>query len=144
VLGVSAPVFRALAFGHPDLARTRPPGLGTGVRGALATVEGDESVRQAILLLLTTVPGERLMWPEYGCDLYRLAFASNDATTAGLAIHYVRQAVERFEPRVEVSRVDAAPDPDDPGRLGVWLEYRVRTTQRADAVTLSVDLRGAP
>ncbi|HEY4025271.1 MAG TPA: GPW/gp25 family protein [Candidatus Dormibacteraeota bacterium] len=142
---MSAPISRALAFGHPDLARAgQPPGLGVTAQGGLASVEGEESVRQAILLLLTTTPGERVMRPEYGCDLHRLAFAPNDATTAGLAIHFVRRAIERFEPRVEVSRVDAGADPDDPARLDIWLEYRVRSTQRTDAITLSVDLGGVP
>ena len=41
------------------------------------------------------------MRPGYGCHLFRLAFAPNDDTTAGLAIHYVRQALERWEPRIE-------------------------------------------
>ena len=66
--------------------RRRPP-------AALATVEGDDAVRQAILLLLTTRPGERVMRRTYGSLLHRLVFAPNDDTTAGLAIHYVRQAL---------------------------------------------------
>ena len=67
----------------------------------------EASVRQAILLLLSTRPGERVMRPTYGCDLHRLVFSPNDDTTAGLAIHYVRQALERWEPRIEVIRLDA-------------------------------------
>ena len=65
-------------------------------------VEDDASIRQSLLLLLSTSPGERVMRPDYGCSLRRLVFAPNDDTTAGLAIHYVRQAVERWEPRVEI------------------------------------------
>ena len=42
------------------------------------------------------------MRPDYGCELHRLVFSPNDDTTAGLAIHYVRRALERWEPRVEV------------------------------------------
>ena len=62
--------------------------------GGLAMVHGDEAIRQAIMLLLvSTVPGERLMRPDYGSHLHRLLFAPNDQTTAGLAIHYVRQAL---------------------------------------------------
>ena len=57
--------------------------------GRLAMVHGDESIRQAIILLLGTTPGERLMRPDYGSHLHRLLFAANDQTTAGLAIHYV-------------------------------------------------------
>jgi len=109
--------------------------------GALATVNGDESIRQAILLLLTTAPGERLMRPEYGSQLHRLLFAPNDGTTAGLAIHYVRRAIERWEPRVEVLDVDATADPADPARLLISLRYRVRASLAVEALEHSLDLQ---
>jgi phage baseplate assembly protein W len=80
------------------------------------------------MLLLGTVPGERLMRPDYGSHLHRLLFAPNDQTTAGLAIHYVRQALARWEPRVEVEEVDADPDPDVVSRLNIHLRYRVKQT----------------
>jgi hypothetical protein len=97
-------------------------------------------VRQAILLLLTTKPGERLMRPEYGCDLHRLVFAPNDATTHGLAIHYVRQALQRWEPRVDIVRLDADCNESDPGRMDILLEYRMRRTLRQDALVLPINL----
>jgi phage baseplate assembly protein W len=144
---VTAPVYRTFRFVHPDLPdlpRGGAPGLGQGLDGALGMVEMEESVRQAIYLLLTTVPGERVMRPRYGCDLHQLVFSPNDDTTAGLAIHYVRRALDLFEPRVDAVRVDAGADPDDPGRLLVSLEYRVRATQQLGHATLSMSLTGEP
>src|SRR5215468_12298027 len=98
-------------------------GLNLSPTGGIEMVEDRDSVRQAILLLLSTRPGERVMRPNYGCDLHRLVFSPNDNTTAGLAIHYVRQAIERWEPRVEVVRLDAERDPEqtNPGYLGITL-----------------------
>jgi phage baseplate assembly protein W len=103
-------------------------------------VEEDASVRQAIMLLVSTSPGERLMRPEYGCSLRRLLFAPNDDTTAGLAIHYVRSAIERFEPRVEIVSLDGGRDPERPERLDLELQYRVRATRRLDQLHLAFDL----
>ena len=60
------------------------------------------------------VPASVVMRPQYGSLLHRLVFAPDDATTAGLAIHYVRQALVRWEPRVEVLDVDAGPIPTPP------------------------------
>ncbi|HWU86812.1 MAG TPA: GPW/gp25 family protein, partial [Kofleriaceae bacterium] len=80
----------------------------------------------ALLMLLSTRPGERVLRPEYGCDLHRLVFEPNDETTAGVAIYHVRRAIERWEPRVEILDLDGGPDPEDPGRLEIVLEYRVR------------------
>ena len=124
-----------------DAPPGEPVGLVVDPAGAIDTVEDDEAVRQSLLMLISTRPGERVMRPEYGCDLHRLVFAPNDDTTAGLAIHFVRQAVERWEPRVEILRVDANRDPDDPTRLAIVLDYRVRATLQADSIEVEVDLQ---
>ena len=80
------------------------------------------------------------MRPEYGSLLHRLVFAPNDDTTAGLAIHYVRQALARWEPRVEVLDVDAGADPDAPEQLVITLRYRVRASQAEATLTIPVEL----
>ena len=105
-------------------------------------VDEEESVRQAVLLLLATRPGERVMRPGYGCDLHRLVFSPNDDTTAGLAKHYVQRALARWEPRIHVLHVDATRVDEDPGRLDIQLEYRVRATHRLERLTVPVSLLG--
>jgi uncharacterized protein len=121
-------------------------GIGGGLtiedRGALDTTADRAAVRQALLLLFLTRPGERVMRPDYGCELYKLVFWPNDDTTAGLAMHYVRQAVARWEPRVDHVRVDATRNPDDPTRLDIGLEYRVRSTGEEDRLSVQLDLQG--
>ncbi len=146
--------YRAWRFVFPDLedlsaapglapeAGAAAPGLQISPRGGIDMVEGDDSVRQAILMLLFTIPGERVMRPDYGCDLHRLIFSPNDDTTAGLAIHYIRQAVERWEPRVDIMLLDAARDPQAPERLNIRLVYRVRATLQVEPLTIAVGLAG--
>ena len=113
-------------------------GLHTAPTGALATVQDDDAIHQALLLLVSTRPGERVMRPEYGCDLHKLIFAPNDDTTAGLAMHYVRQAVERWEPRVDVVDVDATRVAEHGQMLEVLLNYRVRATRRLGRLVVPV------
>lgn len=129
--------------GQAGDARVSTGGLATGATGTIAMVDGDESVRQAIVMLLTTSPGERLMRPEYGSHLHRLAFAPNDQTTAGLAIHYVRAALSRWEPRVEIVDLDAAADPYEAERLVVSLLYRVRSSLSTELLEMSIAVGGA-
>jgi phage baseplate assembly protein W len=139
----SAGQYRAFRFLHPEIdAPEGEAGLTIAATGGMAMVEGHASVRQAVLMLLTTVPGERVMRPEYGCGLHRLMFMPNDATTAGMAIHYVRQAIERWEPRVEILRLDANRSDAEPSKLVILLEYRVRTTQRVEGFHLPINLSG--
>jgi len=128
---------------HPDLdPSTKYAGLQLTARGAIDMVEEDASVRQAILLLLSMTPGERVMRPDYGCNLRRLIFSPNDDTTAGLAIHYVRQALDRWEPRIQILRLDADQHASDAGVLNIVLEYRVRATQATEQLLLPLDLTG--
>jgi len=135
--------YRAWRFLHPDFeAYAESTGLRVSPRGSIDMVAGEDSVRQAILLLLSTVPGERVMRPDYGCNLHQLIFSPNDATTAGLAIHYVRRAIERWEPRAEILTLDAERNPNRPELLDIFLEYRVRATQRVEQLTFSVNLSG--
>jgi uncharacterized protein len=129
---------RAWLFSDPTSPRAGS-GLAVSPRGGAAMIDGEAAIRQAILLLLATRPGERVMRPEYGCGIHRLAFMPGDGTTAGLAIHYVRRALERWEPRVDVFDVDAeAVD----GRLEIYLHYRVRATLRTDRLVVPVTLGG--
>lgn len=134
---------RAWRFLHPDIdAPEGFAGLGTTPTGRIDMVEERESVRQAILLLLSTRPGERVMRPDYGCDIHQLVFWPNDDTTAGLALHYVGKALNRWEPRVQVVKLDAARDDSEPGRLDVILTYRLRASQQVDSLMFSINVFG--
>jgi phage baseplate assembly protein W len=95
-------------------------------------------------MLLATRPGERVMRPHYGCHLHRLVFSPNDDTTAGLAIHYVRHAIERWEPRIDVIHLDAKKSDRDsnPGLLEISLAYRVRATLQSERLAYAFDLTG--
>lgn len=126
---------------RPIDAPERRSGLVATPRGGIELVGGADAVRQAILLLISTRPGERVMRPEYGCHLFRLAFAPNDDTTAGLAIHYVRVALDRWEPRIAVLQLDANRNAEHQSRLDIHLQYRLRSRAGQENLTLAYDLQ---
>lgn len=135
------PRYRAFRFLYPGLdAAEDKAGLRFGANGGVEMVQYNESIRQALLLLFSTRPGERVMRPDYGCDIHRLIFSPNDDTTAGLAIYYVQRAIDRWEPRIDVLRLDAGRDPEQPERLNILLQYRVRVTRHAELLTFSLNL----
>lgn len=117
-------------------------GLEVNSKGELSRVDAYEGARQSILLLLATSPGERLLRPLYGCNLQRLVFSPNDDTTAGLAIHYVKQAITQFEPEIEIINLDAYADPDAPERLLIILDYRLKGDVKRETLTVPLDLTG--
>jgi len=132
--------FRCWQFLPPGLGADGVSGLRITPQGGIATVEEEASIRQAIQLLLSTVPGERVMRPDYGCHLERLLFEPNDHTSAGLAIHYVRQALQRWEPRIENLNVDAHPSLDHFDCLEIEISYNVVKTQRRETINLLFNL----
>jgi uncharacterized protein len=138
---MKAPLYRAWRFVHPDFDIEESfPGIRVSSTGGIEMVSGQDAVRQSIMLLLTTSPGERVMRPDYGCDLQRLVFSPNDATTHGLAIYYICRALQRWEPRIEILRIDAGANEKDPGRMDIVLEYRMRKTAHRENMVFSVPL----
>jgi phage baseplate assembly protein W len=119
-----------------------PPGVAVTLTGDVALTTDERALRQSILLLIATIPGERIMRPTYGCDLDRLAFLPNDDTTAGLAMHAVRSAIERWEPRAEIVSLDANRDPDDPTTLLIELRFKAKTGATVDSLTVSTSVAG--
>ena len=102
--------------------------LGVDARGGIALAEGEEEIRQAILLIVRTRRGARVMRPEFGCRIWELLFAPNDSSTWTMAGHHVREALGWWEPRIDVEDVRAAPDPGDPAAMEVEVEYTIRAT----------------
>lgn len=96
--------------------------------GKISLSEGEDSIRESILIILGTEKGERVMRPDFGCDLHKLVFAPNNTSTATRAIHYVEEALKKWEPRIKLNKVDADPDDEDPGRMIITIEYVVITT----------------
>ncbi len=96
--------------------------------GRIAMDRYEESIRQAVWIILATGRGERKMRPDFGCGIHDLVFATNSAETAGRVATEVREALIRWEPRIDLENVDASSDPAEPSRLLIQIEYRVRST----------------
>ncbi|WP_105967615.1 GPW/gp25 family protein [Streptomyces geranii] len=96
-------------------------------QGIRLTGSGAEAIRQSIWLILGTAPGERVMRPDFGCSIHDAVFDVNDASTAGRVSRSVREALTRWEPRIDVLDVYAAPDPEDRHRLLIEVNYRMRS-----------------
>ncbi len=96
--------------------------------GRIAMDRYEESIRQAVWIILATARGERQMRPDFGCGIHDLVFATNSAETAGRMATDVRESLILWEPRIDLENVDVSSDPADPSRLLIQVEYRVRST----------------
>jgi phage baseplate assembly protein W len=104
-----------------------PPQIGR--HGGLALTTEQTEIDQAIQIILSTMPGERVMRPGFGCRLHELVFAPNNSQTAAQARRIVEQALRQWEPRIQVTGVDVRNDPGDASRLLIAVDYRVKATR---------------
>jgi hypothetical protein len=110
-----------------------------GAGGGIALAEGEEDIKQAVRIIIGTVLGERAMRPGFGCAAHELVFEHTDSSLTGKARFYVRNALERWEPRIEVEKIDAR---IDGLKLIVDIHYRVRRTNRRDNIVFPFYLQG--
>lgn len=98
--------------------------------GRLAHVGDATIVAQALRMLLRTAPGERLMRPDYGCDLRRYLFAPNTVATRRLITEEITRAISTFEDRVQLTAVDVTANDVEPAQVDIFVRYTlVRTGQ---------------
>ncbi len=96
--------------------------------GGIALVSRDEEIVESMRLILGTSPGERPMRPDFGCPIHDHIFAPADATTAGMIAFEVRNALDRWEPRIEVIDVVVTRDDAQSTLLYIDISYAVRDT----------------
>jgi phage baseplate assembly protein W len=98
-----------------------------GPHGGIALVGGEDDVEEAIRLILSTTPGERRVRPEFGCDVHEYVFEQLTASTFGHIDREIRRALDRWEPRILVERIEFTSD-DEAATLFIAITYRLRTS----------------
>jgi phage baseplate assembly protein W len=66
------------------------------------------------------------MLPDFGCGIHDLVFEPNNTMTRSLVVNRVREALVRFEPRIDVLDVDAEATSDQENLLLIRVSYRIR------------------
>ncbi len=94
----------------------------------IASAEGEDPIKESIMIIIGTAKGERVMRPDFGCGIQELVFGPNNTSTATLISVYIKEALLKWEPRIEVLNVSAVPDKEEGNRLDINIEYRIRTT----------------
>ena len=110
--------------------------LGTGWRfpilpdeaGRLSYADGPDSIRDCLRALLVTGLGERVMRPDLGTRAPDLVFAPDSVQNLYDLEDSIREAIQGFEPRVEVDSVTAETVPGRDGAVTVSIVYRIRRT----------------
>lgn len=100
--------------------------------GGIAIAEYEEDIRESIRIILGTVPGERVMRPDFGCGIHELVFEVIDSALLTRVETAVTRAMVTYEARIELLSVRANPLQAADGWLFIELKYRVRLTNQKD------------
>jgi len=95
-------------------------------RGGLDWSRGEQSVAEAVWIILSTPRRSRIMEPAFGCAIHDRLFSPDGPGTRATIEDEVRQALVRFEPRIDVLRVAATAQRDEPNLLLIEVDYRIR------------------
>ncbi len=119
--------------GHIDAGRifgksiSFPPRLDSD--GRVAWSLGPQNVREAMQVILKTMFNERIMMPEFGCDLQNYLFEPNTVATRRLIEESVRQALGRWEPRIALMSIVVEEDPQSTEAAIITIQYRLVANQ---------------
>jgi phage baseplate assembly protein W len=87
----------------------------------------EDDVQSSIQIIISTITGERVMLPTFGCNLEPYVFAGMDTPTVAMIQKIVNDALVYNEPRIIVESVIATPDQDN-GILLTSIDYSIITT----------------
>ena len=104
-----------------------PPTFNRSIAG-VEMLEEEADIASSLEVLLTTSQGERVMLPQYGCNLDELVFESLDTRMKTLMADKVESAILYHEPRIELEKVQLDDSRELEGVVLIDVIYRVKTT----------------
>ncbi len=108
--------------------------------GALTWANDDQSVREVMLNILLTRPGERLQRPDFGAGLLNFVHQPNNETTRNLIAGVVRKSLQLWETRVTIDGVEVQPSPDSLAEVHINIRYRMRHNPAPTELGLTLNL----
>ncbi|MBV9962693.1 MAG: GPW/gp25 family protein [Parafilimonas sp.] len=110
-----------------------PPSF-DNMSGATAMSSGVEDIQKSLHILLSTTLGERIMRPDYGCNLRDYVFDPMNVSMETYIKKLVEDAIIYYEPRITLEDVTTNFDNTE-GRMLIAINFKVdATNSRANYV----------
>ncbi|MFN3848739.1 MAG: GPW/gp25 family protein [Spirosomataceae bacterium] len=112
--------FLGVGWGFPPTFDIISPGVGM--------TEGVDDIYSSLHILLTTMQGERIMQPRYGCNLEDLIFEPLDTSLKTLIIDKIETAILLYEPRIVADKISITEQNDNEGLVEIKIDFTVKST----------------
>ncbi len=103
-----------------------PPTFNKG-GNVVAMLEAEADIKNCLEILLSTAIGERVMQPDYGCNLEKLIFEPLDTTFSTYITELIKNAILYNEPRVKVENIDYFQDTLN-GKVDITVNFLIIST----------------
>lgn len=91
-------------------------------------IADEKDIESSLHILLTTRLGERVMLPDYGCNLDELLFEGLNRTLITYVLELIKTAILYHEPRIDIVKLDMSETDPLEGKLIIEIDYRIRAT----------------
>lgn len=91
-------------------------------------IQDEDDIKSSLEILLSTRLGERVMVPNYGCNLDELLFKPLNITLKTFVVDLISTAILYHEPRISVNRIEIDSANEIEGVLLISIDYTIRTT----------------
>src|SRR5947209_9092508 len=114
-----------------------PYTVGTG--GTPALTGADDHLRDLILQVLFTIPGERVNLPEFGVGVQQLVFAPNSEMLRASAQFLISNSLQRWlGDRLDVTQVSVTSQPGEEELVTIEITYTLKATQQKQSLQVQV------
>ncbi len=104
-----------------------PPAFGRISNGVEMTSD-ELDIQLSLRILLSTRKGERVMQPDYGCNLDEMLFEPMTTTFKTYISEMVKTAILYYEARIDLNSVTVDDSRDAEGVIVLIIDYTVRTS----------------
>lgn len=104
-----------------------PPAFQRSIAG-VEMLDQEADIASSLVIILTTSIGERVMAPDFGCNLEDLLFENLDTTLKTLVTDQIETALIYYEPRIDIEKINLDTDRELEGIVLIEVTYRVRST----------------
>lgn len=104
-----------------------PPEFSKPAKSVLMSSD-EKDIRESLIILLSTRLGERIMVPDYGCNLEELLFQPIDLTLKTYITGLIKDAILFYEARISVDKIDIGDTSELEGTVIISIDYTIRAT----------------
>lgn len=105
-----------------------PPEFNKKGKGRVEMLSDEDDIKSSLKILLSTRLGERIMVPNYGCNLDELLFKPLNLTLKTFVRELIKNAILYYEPRIDAEKIQIDPTNELDGELLIIINYRIRAT----------------